>query len=111
MFRAQQTDPNDHLAEYYMALQYAQSGQLNEAVSHIKIALNLNAEHVPSLQLFVLLLSALKQTAEALQLVDIIIEDYPDNMNLYYIKAQIQLHHIGGEVNTKYYLFESVYNS
>ncbi|XP_049781839.1 tetratricopeptide repeat protein 7B-like isoform X2 [Schistocerca cancellata] len=95
--RAQQTDPNDHLAEYYLGLQYAYNGQLTEAVAHVKLALNLNAEHVPSLQLLVLLLSAHKQTAEALQLLDAVIQEYPDNMNLHYTKAQLELQHLGGE--------------
>ncbi|PSN31945.1 Tetratricopeptide repeat protein 7B [Blattella germanica] len=63
-----QVNPNDHLAEYYLGLQFAQGCQVTEAMSHVKMALNLRAEHVPSLHLLILLLSAQKQHAEALQL-------------------------------------------
>ncbi|CAG2056515.1 unnamed protein product [Timema podura] len=89
--RAQQTDPNDHLAEYYLALQYACIYQITEAVTHVKMALNLRSEHVPSLHLLVLLLSAHKQHGEALQLVEAAIEEYPDNLNLLNVKAHLEL--------------------
>lgn len=95
--KAQQTDPNDHLAEYYLALQFAYGCQVGEAMSHVKMALNLRAEHVPSLHLLVLLLSAQKQHAEALQLVEAALEEYPDNFNLLYVKAHIELQSQGGE--------------
>ncbi|XP_069687732.1 tetratricopeptide repeat protein 7B-like isoform X2 [Periplaneta americana] len=95
--KAQQTDPNDHLAEYYLALQFAYGCQVGEAMSHVKMALNLRAEHVPSLHLLILLLSAQKQHAEALQLVEAALEEYPDNLNLLYVKAHLELHSIGGE--------------
>ncbi|KAJ4428146.1 hypothetical protein ANN_24160 [Periplaneta americana] len=98
--RAQQTDPNDHLAEYYLALQFAYGCQVGEAMSHVKMALNLRAEHVPSLHLLILLLSAQKQHAEALQLVEAALEEYPDNLNLLYVKAHLELHSIGGEVTS-----------
>lgn len=97
--RAQQTDPNDHLAEYYLALQFAYGCQVGEAMSHLKMALNLRAEHVPSLHLLILLLSAQKQHAEALQLVEAALEEYPDNLNLLYVKAHIELQSQGGEVS------------
>nr|CAD7406233.1 unnamed protein product [Timema cristinae] len=96
--KAQQTDPNDHLAEYYLALQYACIYQITEAVSHVKMALNLRSEHVPSLHLLVLLLSAHKQHGEALQLVEAAIEEYPDNLNLLNVKAHLELQSQGGEI-------------
>ncbi|CAK9798302.1 Tetratricopeptide repeat protein 7B [Anthophora plagiata] len=49
--KAQQCDPNDHLAEYYLAHEYAINRQINDAMIHVKIALNLRAEHIPSLHL------------------------------------------------------------
>nr|CAD7587033.1 unnamed protein product [Timema genevievae] len=96
--KAQQTDPNDHLAEYYLALQYACIYQITEAVTHVKMALNLRSEHVPSLHLLVLLLSAHKQHGEALQLVEAAIEEYPDNLNLLNVKAHLELQSQGGEI-------------
>ncbi|XP_021924008.1 tetratricopeptide repeat protein 7B isoform X2 [Zootermopsis nevadensis] len=96
--KAQQSDPNDHLAEYYLALQFAYGCQVGEAMSHVKMALNLRAEHVPSLYLLILLLSAQKQHAEALQLVEAALEEYPDNLNLFYVKAHLELQSQGGEL-------------
>lgn len=64
---------------------------------HVKIALNLHAEHVPSLHLLTLLLSAHKQYAEALSLVRTTLDEYPDNLNLLYVKAHLELHSVGGE--------------
>ncbi|XP_076163530.1 tetratricopeptide repeat domain 7 isoform X1 [Ptiloglossa arizonensis] len=95
--KAQQCDPNDHLAEYYLAHEYAINRQINDAMIHVKIALNLRAEHIPSLHLLVLLLSAHKQYSEALYLINSILEEYPDNLNFLYVKAHLELRSIGGE--------------
>ncbi|OAD59814.1 Tetratricopeptide repeat protein 7B [Eufriesea mexicana] len=95
--KAQQCDPNDHLAEYYLAHEYAINRQINEAMIHVKIALNLRAEHIPSLHLLVLLLSAHKQYSEALHLINSVLEEYPDNLNFLYVKAHLELRSIGGE--------------
>lgn len=67
-------------------------------MSHVKVALNLRPEHVPSLHLLVLLLSAQKQNQEALQLVEAALEEYPDNLNLLYVKAHLEQNCSGGEV-------------
>ncbi|XP_033190579.1 tetratricopeptide repeat protein 7B isoform X1 [Bombus vosnesenskii] len=95
--KAQQCDPNDHLAEYYLAHEYAINRQINDAMVHVKIALNLRAEHIPSLHLLVLLLSAHKQYSEALHLINSVLEEYPDNLNFLYVKAHLELQSIGGE--------------
>nr|CAD7442906.1 unnamed protein product [Timema bartmani] len=73
--KAQQTDPNDHLAEYYLALQYACIYQITEAVTH------------PT-----------SNIGEALQLVEAAIEEYPDNLNLLNVKAHLELQSQGGEI-------------
>ncbi|XP_067119530.1 tetratricopeptide repeat protein 7B isoform X2 [Centruroides vittatus] len=96
--KAQAADPNDHLPEFYLALHYAHARQLPEAILHAKSALYLRGEHVHSLHLLVLLLSAQKQYLEALQLVEAALEEYPDNFNLMYTKAHLELHCVGGEV-------------
>lgn len=46
------------------------------------MALHLRAEHIHSLHLLVLLLSAQKQHNEALQLIEAALEEYPDNLKL-----------------------------
>ncbi|XP_018399048.1 PREDICTED: tetratricopeptide repeat protein 7B isoform X3 [Cyphomyrmex costatus] len=94
--KAQQCDPNDHLAEYYLAHEYAINRQISDAIVHVKIALNLRAEHIPSLHLFALLLSAHKQYSEALHVINSVLEEYPDNLNFLYVKAHLELRSIGG---------------
>lgn len=64
---------------------------------HVKISLNLRAEHIPSLHLLALLLSAHKQYADALHLITTVLEEYPDNLNFLYVKAHLELHSVGGE--------------
>lgn len=71
--------------------------QMSEAMTHVKIALSLRAEHIPSLHLLALLLTAQKQYTEALHLIDSILEEYPDNLNILYVKANLELHSVSGE--------------
>ena len=114
IFRAQQCDPNDHLAEYYLAHEHAVNRQMSEAMTHVKIALSLRAEHIPSLHLLALLLTAQKQYAEALRLINSILEEYPDNLNILYVKANLELHSVGGEealltIKHMFFLWKTLY--
>ncbi|GBM52501.1 Tetratricopeptide repeat protein 7B [Araneus ventricosus] len=95
--RASSVDPNDHLPEFFMALHYAQARQLPEAVLHAKMALHLRPDHIHSLHLLVLLLSAQKQHTEALQLIEAALEEYPDNFNLLCTKVHLEEYCIGVE--------------
>ncbi|XP_017050346.1 tetratricopeptide repeat protein 7B isoform X2 [Drosophila ficusphila] len=90
--RAVQLDGNDHLAEYYLSLQYALLGQLPEALAHIRFALALRMEHAPCLHLFALLLTASRRPREALGVVDDALHEFPDNLQLLHVKAHLQLH-------------------
>lgn len=98
LFRSQQTDPNDHLAEFWLSVEHAHANQVQEAIAHVKQALNLRAEHAPSLHALVLLLSAQHQHLEALALLTFALDEYPDNLNLLYTKAHLELQAHGGEV-------------
>lgn len=98
MCRAHHIDPNDHLSEYYLALQKANACKVQEAIRHVKSALQLRADHVPSLHLLVLLLSAQKQHQEALSLAQAVLDEYPDNLNIMYVQAHLELEVHGGEV-------------
>lgn len=89
---AVQLDPNDHLSEYYLALQYAMNYNIIEALLHIRIALSLRAEHASSLHLFALLLTANRRPKEALCVVDDALQEFPDNLNLLHIKAHLELY-------------------
>lgn len=97
-FRAREDDPYDHLTEYYLALHLACTQQINEATVHARKALSLQPEHAPSLQLVILLLTAEKQHQEASELLALALEEYPDDLNLIYLKAHLELYCEGGEV-------------
>lgn len=90
--KAVQYDPNDHLAEYYLALQHALNYNIIDALVHIRIALSLRAEHANSLHLFALLLTANRRPREALIVVNDALEEFPDNLNLLHVKAHLELH-------------------
>lgn len=90
--RAVQQDGNDHLAEYYLSLQYALVNQLGDALSHIRFALALRMEHAPCLHLFALLLTASRRPREALGVVEDALHEFPDNLQLLHVKAHLQLH-------------------
>ncbi|XP_077531493.1 tetratricopeptide repeat domain 7 [Haemaphysalis longicornis] len=95
--RAQSADPFYHLPEYHLALHYAEVRQLGKAVSHARRALELNPEHVHTLHLLALLLSAQKQHSEALQLINATLEEYPNYLNLMYTKAHLEDYCLGPE--------------
>ncbi|KAG1708461.1 Tetratricopeptide repeat protein 7B [Nymphon striatum] len=95
--RAQSLDPNDHLVEFYLAFHYAQARQIPEAIQRVKTALNIYTEHIPSLHLLALLLSAQKQHEQALHLIEVALDEYPDDLNLMYTKAHLEASFNGTE--------------
>ena len=95
--RAVQLDPNDHLSEYYLALQHAINYNIVEALVHIKMALTLRAEHPNSLHLFALLLSANHRSNEAMRIIEDALDEFPDNLNLMHARAHIELYTKGSE--------------
>ena len=54
-------DGNDHLSLYYTALHYAETRRPDQAMKAVKRAVELNPEHISSIQLTVLLLSGKAQ--------------------------------------------------
>lgn len=99
ILRCRQLDSGDHLVEYYLGLHAAFRSQIPLAVSHVKNALNLFPEHLPSLHLMILLLTAQKQMKEASELLDSALQDYPDNIWLHFLKIHLELHLQNTEVN------------
>lgn len=97
-FRAHQLDANDHLSKFYLGLHAAYLCQIAAAVSHVKVALSLCPEHLPSLHLMILLLTAQKQMKEASELLDSTLQDYPDNIALHFLKIHLELHLQNNEV-------------
>lgn len=90
--KAVQMDPNDHLSEYYLALQYAMAYNIVDALFHVRVALSLRAEHASSLHLFALLLTANRRSKEALQVIDDAVNEFPTNLHLLHVKAHMELH-------------------
>lgn len=90
--RAVQLDSNDHLSEYYLACQHAINYNIPEALTHIRMALTLRAEHAHSLHLFALLLTANHRPNEALRIIEDALDEFPDNLNLLYVRAHLELH-------------------
>lgn len=90
--KAVQNDPNDHLCEYYLSLQYGLLNNITEALAHVRFALALRTEHAPSLHLFALLLTASRRPREALAVVEDALDEFPDNLSLLHVKAHLQLH-------------------
>ncbi len=82
-------DPLDHIAAYYMALHYAESRKPSEAMTYAKKALKLNSEHLQSLQLTILILSAQRNYMDALQLTEQALEEYPDNLSFVTLKVRL----------------------
>lgn len=74
-------------------------GRISEALVHVKTALALRPESSATLHLLALLLSASRQHSEALQLVKAALEEYPDCLNLLYVRAHLELHEDCGEVS------------
>ena len=78
---------SDHLPYFHLALHMANQRALNDSLKYCKIALLLNNQHLPSIQLLILCLSALKQYEEALSLCETALEEYPTHLILLYIKV------------------------
>lgn len=97
-------DPNDHLIEYYIAMNCACRGQVLEAMIHVKNALKLCPEHAPSLHLMILLLTAQKQYSEASALLLTSLMDFPDSLDFHYLKAHLELHTQGGDVSFELFI-------
>lgn len=95
--KAVQIDQNDHLSEYYLALQHAINYNITEALVHIKTALMLRAEHSHSLHLFALLLTANHRPYEAMRIIEDALDEFPDNLNLMHARAHLELYLKGSE--------------
>lgn len=94
---AVEIEPNDHLCHYYLGLQLAILGQITEAENHVRISLDLRSESSSTLHLLVLLLTAEREHKNALTIVENALEEYPDCLNLMYVKAHLELNEEGGE--------------
>ncbi|KAJ8309190.1 hypothetical protein KUTeg_014064 [Tegillarca granosa] len=88
--KAHMLDPNDYLALFHLALQLAILRQVVDAVKYVRLALKYRSDHIHSLHLLVLLLSAQKQHGEAMTLINAALEEYPDNLSLLLTKSKLE---------------------
>ncbi|XP_040570041.1 tetratricopeptide repeat protein 7B [Lepeophtheirus salmonis] len=83
-------DPNDHLAEFYLAYHSARRRRIHEASDRVRRALKLQPDHLASLHLFILLLSASGEREAALELTTQTLEEYPDSIALMTLKVNLE---------------------
>ncbi|KAF2360704.1 Tetratricopeptide repeat 2 [Trinorchestia longiramus] len=90
LLRASELDPSDHVCQFYLAESYASCRQLQQAVQHIRMALCLRPDHLPSLLLLLLLLEALGETEESLRLVAGVQAEYPRSLQAVSVAVALQ---------------------
>lgn len=78
---------NDYLPYFHIALHLAQQRAIKQAIKYVRIALLLNSYHLPSIQLLVLCLSALKRYSEAYDVCKMALREYPSHLVLLYIRV------------------------
>jgi len=90
-------DPGDHLAQFYLGLHLATQRRLPEAHAAAQRALLLQPDHLPSLHLAILVLSARNEYDEAFRLCGQALSEYPDNLVLLALRARLEEKIVGGE--------------
>ncbi|XP_047736404.1 tetratricopeptide repeat protein 7B, partial [Hyalella azteca] len=90
LLRASELDPGDHLSHFYLAESYASCRQLQQATLHVRTALSLRPDHLPSLLLLLLLLQALRETDEALRLVAGVQLEFPHSLQVVSVAVALQ---------------------
>ena len=98
---ARSADGQDHLAEYFLAYYYALTRNIATATLHAKKAFALNPEHLATLHLTILLLTSGKDFEEALEVADLALEEYPNNLPLLSLKVRLEEIVNGGESAVK----------
>ena len=86
-------DKNDSLLLFHIALQYALSRDIEQSILFVKSSLQLNqSSSLTDLwHLFVLLLSSQKKWEQSLQLCNVVLQQYPNNIDLLLTKLRLQL--------------------
>ena len=108
---AHKADPLDHLTEFYLAFFYAQTRETVKATRHVRKSLDFNPEHLPSLHLMILLLTAKDEYEEALEITDLALDEYPDNLSIMSLKVRLEEKVNGGEAGVLTAKGESIHFS
>lgn len=93
--RAAELDPKNIDFAFYLALQYAESRELQKVKEQIQHSLSLNAGHTSCLHLLALIYSAEKQYTEALQICDFALQKHPDNFGILECKIKLEVITVG----------------
>lgn len=89
--QATEVNANDHLVYFHRALHNAkQQRAYQEAIDNLGKAIQINPQHIPSMQLLILSLSALKHYDKALVLCESTLHEYENNLLLLYIKCNLE---------------------
>ncbi|XP_064601863.1 tetratricopeptide repeat protein 7B-like isoform X2 [Liolophura sinensis] len=89
-YKAYSEDSNDYLVLFHLAMQLAILRQIPDAIKFVKLALKLRSDHIQSLHLLVLLLTAQKHHQEAMTLLLAALDEYPDNLSLLLTKSKLE---------------------
>lgn len=87
---AMNANPNDHLPYMHLSLLMGHQRRIQKAFTLAQIAIHLNPSHLPSIQLLILCLTSLHQHQEAMDLCDVALMEFPDNLILLFIKSHLE---------------------
>lgn len=87
---ANETQTSNYLVHFHKALSEAKQKLHKPAIDSVRRAIELNPYHIPSIQLMILLLSALKKYDEALNLCESTIHELGDDLLLLRIKCNLE---------------------
>uniref|UniRef100_A0A8C9DKD9 Tetratricopeptide repeat protein 7A n=1 Tax=Prolemur simus TaxID=1328070 RepID=A0A8C9DKD9_PROSS len=88
--RAQQLAPGDPQVILYVSLQLALVRQISSAMEQLQEALKVCRDDAHALHLLALLFSAQKHYQHALDIVDMAINEHPENFNLMFTKVKLE---------------------
>ncbi|XP_043210109.1 tetratricopeptide repeat protein 7B-like isoform X1 [Amphibalanus amphitrite] len=88
--RCHELDPGDHLASFYLGYQLARAREVDEAVTHVRTALQRRPDHLSSLHLLALLLTAENRHTAALELLQAAQEEYPEDLQLMNTRVHVE---------------------
>uniref|UniRef100_A0A914XNV1 Tetratricopeptide repeat protein 7 N-terminal domain-containing protein n=1 Tax=Plectus sambesii TaxID=2011161 RepID=A0A914XNV1_9BILA len=88
---AAKSDPKDHLAEFFLALQLAMGRENDEALQHCEKSLSMHAEQPTALMLLALLLTARGEHKDALDIVLDALDEFPNHYGLLVLRLKLEV--------------------
>lgn len=87
---------DDYLLHFHRAFHDAKQRLFPSAIDNVRRAIQLNSQHIPSMQLLILSLSAMKLYDEAVTLCESTLHEHQDNVLLLYIKCHLEQNSANG---------------